>query len=98
MWDTGWGGGTGARAPRSVPIGVASARAPPGAGAAPGAGRASSAFTLSTSACASKGFVMWPSAPTRAARCSSKASKVPVSSSTGMCARAGSALIASQTS
>ncbi|ATB48747.1 hypothetical protein MYMAC_004377 [Corallococcus macrosporus DSM 14697] len=57
-----------------------------------------SAFTLSSSTWLSKGLVTWSSARAARARFSSKASKVPASSTTGMPWVAGSLFSASQTS
>jgi hypothetical protein len=57
-----------------------------------------SAFTLSSSTWLSKGLVTWSSARAARARASSKASKVPANSSTGMACVDGSDLRVSQTS
>ena len=101
-------GAPGAGAGRAAAAGMACA-AGTGAGAGCGAkGRAgaagcgftpsTSSFTLAMSAPLSNGLAMCPSARAARARLSSKASKVPASSSTGMCCSSGSALIASHTS
>ena len=88
---------SGRRPRRVAACGRAAARC--AAALARGAGAAaSSCFTRSTSVCASNGFATWPAAPTAVARAWSKASNVPVSSSTGMWRRFGSAFTVSQTS
>jgi hypothetical protein len=76
-------------------VGVSGAATGAGGGGGAWANRSS---TRSTRAWASKGLATCPAAPQRCARSSSKASKVPVSSSTGMCLSDGSLLMASHTS